>query len=117
LDVAALSPHLVVCSLCTAGPKTKVLDVESDEEQSGHYTASFIPDVEITYKFRIFGNLSGSPISIDFSCSPGAVSEDTIISNSIEKISDTVTRNGVIGGYECPAPRAIIINYCILKNN
>ena len=90
----------------SAGAKTKVLDLEPDEEQSGHYTASFIPDVETTYKFRIFGNLSGSPISINFSCSPGAVSEDTIISNSTEKISYTVTRNGVIGGYECPAPRS-----------
>jgi hypothetical protein len=90
----------------SAGAKTKVLDLEPDEEQSGHYTASFIPDVETTYKFRIFGNLSGSPVSIDFSCSPGAVSEDTIVSNSTEKISDTVTRNGVMGGYECPAPRS-----------
>ena len=90
----------------SAGAKTKVLDLEPDEEQPGHYTASFIPDVETTYKFRVFGNLSGSPISIDFSCSPGAVSEDTVISNSTEKISDTVTRNGIIGGYECPAPRS-----------
>jgi hypothetical protein len=90
----------------SAGAKTKVLDLEPDEEQPGHYIASFIPDVETTYKFRIFGNLSGSPISIDFSCSPGAVSEDTVVSNSTEKISDTVTRNGVIGGYECPAPRS-----------
>jgi hypothetical protein len=62
--------------------------------------------VETTYKFRIFGNLSGSPVSIGFSCSPVAVSEDTMVSNSTEKISDTVTRNGVIGGYECPAPRS-----------
>jgi hypothetical protein len=90
----------------SAGAKTKVLDLEPDEEQPGHYTSSFIPDVETTYKFRIFGNLSGSPVSIDFSCSPGAVSEDTVVSNSTEKISDTVTRNGVIGGYECPAPRS-----------
>ena len=90
----------------SAGAKTKVLDLEPDEEQPGHYTATFIPDVETTYKFRIFGNLSGSPLNIDFSCSTGAVSEDTIISNSTEKISDTVTRNGVIGGYECPAPRS-----------
>lgn len=90
----------------SAGANTKVLDFEPDEEQPGHYTASFIPDVETTYKFRIFGNLSGSPISVDFSCSPGAVSEDTVISNSTEKISDSVTRNGVIGGYECPAPRS-----------
>ena len=90
----------------SAGAKTKLLDLEPDEEQPGHYTASFIPDVETTYKFRVFGNLSGSPISIDFSCSPGAVSEDTVISNSTEKISDTVTRNGIIGGYECPAPRS-----------
>jgi hypothetical protein len=90
----------------SAGAKIKVLDLEPDEEQPGHYSASFIPDVETTYKFRIFGNLSGSPTSIDFSCSPGAVSEDTIINNTTEKISDTVTRNGVIGGYECPAPRS-----------
>jgi hypothetical protein len=90
----------------SAGAKTKVLDLEPDEERPGHYTASFIPDVETTYKFQIFGNLSGNPISVDFSCNPGAVSEDTIISKSTEKISDIVTRNGVIGGYECPAPRS-----------
>ena len=88
----------------SAGAKTKVLDLEPDEEQPGYYTASFIPDVETTYKFRFFGNLSNIPVSIEYSCSPGAVSEDTVVSNSTEKISDSVTRNGVIGGYECPAP-------------
>ena len=90
----------------SAGAKTKVLDLEPDEEQPGYYTASFIPDVETTYKFRFFGNLSNIPVSIEYSCSPGAVSEDTVVSNSTEKISDSVTRNGVIGGYECPAPRS-----------
>jgi hypothetical protein len=90
----------------SAGAKTKVLDLEPDEEQPGYYTASFIPDVETTYKFRFFGNLSNTPVSIEYSCSPGAVSEDTVVSNSTEKISDTVTRNGVIGGYECPTPRS-----------
>lgn len=73
----------------SAGAKKEVLDLEPVEEQPGHYTASFIPDVETTYKFRIFGNLSGSPISIDYSCSPGAVSEDLMISNSTEKKSLT----------------------------
>lgn len=29
----------------SAGPKTKILDLEPDEDQPGHYTASFIPDV------------------------------------------------------------------------
>jgi hypothetical protein len=33
----------------SAGAKTKVLDLEPDEEQQGHYTASFIPDIETTY--------------------------------------------------------------------
>jgi hypothetical protein len=90
----------------SAGAKTKVLDLEPDEDQPGYYTASFIPDVETTYKFRFFGNLSDIPVSIEYSCSPGAVSEDTVVSNATEKISESVTRNGVIGGYECPAPRS-----------
>jgi hypothetical protein len=90
----------------SAGPNTKILDLEPDEDQPGHYTASFIPDVETTYNFRFFGNLSGSPLSFEYSCSPGAVSEDVMISNTTQKISNNVTRNGIIGGYECPSPRS-----------
>ena len=31
---------------------------------------------------RCLGNLSGSPISFEYSCSPGGASEDTVVSNS-----------------------------------
>ena len=69
--------------------KTEILNLEPDEEQQGHYAVPLIPDVEFTYKFRIIGYLSGNSVSIEFSSSHGAVSIDTVVSNSAEKISDT----------------------------
>ena len=69
--------------------KTEILIFELDEEQRGHYAALLIPDVESTYKFRIIGYLSGYSVSIEFSSSRGAVSIDTVVNNSAEKISDT----------------------------
>ena len=86
--------------------KTEILNLEPDEEQQGHYAAPLIPDVESTYKFRIIGYLSGNSVSIEFSSSHGAVSKDTIVTNSAEKISDTVTKNRAIREYACPSSRS-----------
>ncbi len=90
----------------SAGSQKKVLDFEPDENNPAHYVATFFPTVQTTYHYRIFGNISNTPISLNWSCSPMSVSEDAVVSNSTVKISDSVVRKAVVGGFECPEPRS-----------
>jgi hypothetical protein len=90
----------------SAGAKKKVLDFDPVDKEPGHYTATFFPTVQTTYNYRVFGNVSNTPISLMYTCSPGSVSEDTVISNSTMKISDNVIRKAVVGGFPCPEPRS-----------
>ncbi|MDQ6723192.1 MAG: hypothetical protein M3Z01_02875 [Thermoproteota archaeon] len=90
----------------SAGSKKKVLDFNPVDKDPGHYTATFFPTVQTTYNYRVFGNVSSVPLSLNWTCSPGSVSEDTIISNSSMKISDGVERKAVVGGFPCPEPRS-----------
>lgn len=90
----------------SAGDKKKVLDFDPVDKDPGHYTATFFPTVQTTYNYRVFGNVSSTPISLKWTCSPGSVSEDTVISNSTMKISDNVVRKAVVGGFPCPEPRS-----------
>ena len=86
----------------SAGDKKKVLDFEPAEQDPGHYIATFFPTVQTTYNYRVFGNISNTPISLMWSCSPLSVDENTVVSNSTVKLSDNVIRKAVVGGFECP---------------
>jgi hypothetical protein len=90
----------------SAGPQKKILDFEPDEDNPSHYIATFFPTVQTTYNYRIFGNISNTPVSLVWSCSPLSVSEDTVVSNSTVKLSDNVIRKAVVGGFGCPEPRS-----------
>ncbi len=90
----------------SAGNKKKVLDFNPVDKDPGHYAATFFPTVQTTYNYRVFGNVSSVPLSLIWTCSPGSVSEDTIISNSSIKISDGVVSKAVVGGFPCPEPRS-----------
>ncbi len=90
----------------SAGSQKKILDFEPDEDNPSHYVATFFPTVQTTYNYRVFGNISNTPVSLVWTCSPVSVSEDTVISNSTVKISDNVIRKAVVGGFGCPEPRA-----------
>ena len=90
----------------SAGDKKKVLEFDPVEKDPGHYTATFFPTVQTTYNYRVFGNVSNTPISLTWTCSPGSVSEDAVISNSSVKISDGVIRKAIVGGFSCPEPRS-----------
>ena len=89
----------------SAGSQKKILDFEPDEDNPSHYVATFFPTVQTTYNYRIFGNISNTPVSLVWSCSPLSVSEDTVVSNSTLKLSDNVIRKAVVGGFGCPEPR------------
>lgn len=90
----------------SAGDKKKVLNFEPIDKDPGHYIASFFPTVQTTYNYRIFGNISGIPVSLIWTCSPGSVNEDSIVSNSTVKISNDVERKAVVGGFSCPEQRS-----------
>jgi hypothetical protein len=90
----------------SAGDKKKVLDFEPAEQDPGHYIATFFPTVQTTYNYRVFGNISNTPISLMWSCSPLSVDENTVVSNSTVKLSDNVIRKAVVGGFECPVTRS-----------
>jgi len=89
----------------SAGSQKKILDFEPDEDNPSHYVATFFPTVQTTYNYRIFGNISNTPVSLVWSCSPLSVSEDAVVSNSTLKLSDNVIRKAVVGGFGCPEPR------------
>lgn len=91
----------------SAGGKKKVLDFDPQEGDPGHYVATFFPTVQTTYTYRVFGNITdNTPMSLTWSCSPGSVSEDTVVSNTTQKLSNGVILKSVVGGFSCPEPRA-----------
>jgi hypothetical protein len=87
-----------------AGDKKQTLSFDPSDKAPGAYAANFIPTVQTTYSYRIFGTIEGSPVDLTFACVPGEVSE-TAEDHSQAKISDTVTRLGKIGAFGCPAAR------------
>ena len=87
-----------------AGDKKETLSFDPSDEAPGAYAANFIPTVQTTYSYRIFGTINGSPVDLTFTCVPGEVSE-TAEDNSQVKVSDTVTRVNKVGAFGCPAAR------------
>jgi len=87
-----------------AGDKKETLSFDPSDEAPGAYAANFIPTVQTTYSYRIFGTINGSSIDLTFTCAAGEVSE-TAEDNSQLKVSDTITRLKKIGAFVCPAPR------------
>jgi hypothetical protein len=87
-----------------AGNKKETLSFDPSDEAPGSYTANFIPTVQTTYSYRIFGTISSIPIDLTFTCVAGEVSE-TSEDNSQMKVSDAITRLNKIGAFGCPAAR------------
>jgi hypothetical protein len=87
-----------------AGDKKETLTFDPSDEAPGAYAANFIPTVQTTYSYRIFGSINKTPIDLTFTCVPGDVSE-TAEDNSQAKLSDTVTRLNKVGAFGCPEAR------------
>jgi hypothetical protein len=87
-----------------AGDKKETLSLDPSDSAPGSYTAIFIPTVQTTYSYRIFGTINGSPVDLTFACVPGEVSE-TAEDKSQVKVSETVTRVDKVGAFGCPAAR------------
>lgn len=87
-----------------AGDKKETLSLEPSYGAPGSYSAKFIPTVQTTYSYRVFGTIAGNAVDLTFTCAPGEVSEDAQ-DNSTVKVSDTVTRIAKTGGFGCPEAR------------
>lgn len=87
-----------------AGDKKETLAFDPSDEAPGAYAANFIPTVQTTYTYRIFGTIENNPVDITFTCVTGEVSE-TSQDHSQVKVSDSVTRVNKVGAYACPAAR------------
>ncbi len=88
-----------------AGDKKETLTLDPSDEAPGSYAANFIPTVQTTYSYRIFGTISGALVELTFACVPSEASE-TAVDNSQVKISDTITRINKVGAFGCPAGRS-----------
>ena len=89
----------------TAGNKSKIFDLEPAFRDPGHYEAPFFPTIETTYSYRIFGDINGTSFDTTWTCTPGGGEAKPISDNSTLKISDDVTRKGIMGGFGCPESR------------
>jgi hypothetical protein len=87
-----------------AGDKKKTLSFDPSDKTPGSYAASFIPTVQTTYSYRIFGTIDGYSVNLTFACVAGEVSE-TAEDNSQLKVSDTITRLNKVGAFGCAAPK------------
>ena len=87
-----------------AGDKKATLSFDPSDQAPGAYAADFIPTVQTTYSYRIFGTIDAAAVDLTFTCVAGEVSE-TAEDRSQVKVSDTITRISKVGGFGCPAPR------------
>lgn len=88
----------------SAGDKKETLALEPSYGVPGSYSAKFIPTVQTTYSYRVFGTIGANAVDLTFACAPGEVSEDAQDNSSV-RVSDTVTRIAKTGSFECPAAR------------
>jgi hypothetical protein len=87
-----------------AGDKKQTLPFDPSDKTPGSYAANFIPTVQTTYSYRIFGTIDNNSVDLRFTCVTGEVSESAE-ENSPMKISDSITRLRKIGAFGCPASK------------
>ena len=87
-----------------AGDKKETLSFDPSDKAPGAYAANFIPTVQTTYSYRIFGTIDNNSVDLTFTCVTGEVSESAE-DNSPVKVSDSITRLRKIGAFGCPASK------------
>jgi hypothetical protein len=84
-----------------AGNKKETLPFDPSDKAPGSYAAIFIPTVQTTYSYRIFGTIDNNSVNFTFTCVTGEVSESAE-DNSQLKVSGSITRLRKIGAFGCP---------------
>lgn len=88
-----------------AGDKKKTLDISPAYGAPGSYRAVFIPTVQTTFSYRIFGEIDGVPFDYTFTCNPAGHPQAEEDTTEVE-ISPGVMRIEAAGAFGCPAARA-----------
>ena len=88
-----------------AGDKKKELSFEAVYNSPGAYKAPFYPTVATTLSYRVFGEISGTPFNVTFTCQPAGHAE-AVEDTTRTEISEGVVRTLKTGGYGCPSPKA-----------
>jgi hypothetical protein len=91
----------------SAEGRKKVFGLELVFRDPGAYRATFFPTAATSYRFRVFGELNGTPVDLAFTCSADGHprSEED---RSEAKLSDRVTRIFQAGAFGCPRPREAV---------
>jgi hypothetical protein len=90
-----------------AGDKKETLSFDPSDKAPGAYAANFIPTVQTTYNYRIFGAIDNHSVDLTFTCVTGEVSESAE-DNSRVRVSDLITRLRKIGAFGCPASKTAL---------
>lgn len=88
-----------------AGDVKKVLDISPAYGDAGAYRAYFIPTVQTTFSYRIFGTIDTVPFSYTFTCNPAGHPQTEEHTKEVE-ISKGVTLLEKAGAFGCPVARA-----------
>ncbi len=87
-----------------AGDKKETLSFDPSDNAPGSYAANFIPTVQTTYSYRVFGKIKSDPVDLTFTCVAGEFSESAEDNSSV-KVSDTITRIHKVGAFGCPSAK------------
>ncbi|MDO8648212.1 MAG: hypothetical protein Q7R81_00330 [Candidatus Peregrinibacteria bacterium] len=89
----------------SAAGKTKVMDLTSVFGEPGSYKAVYIPTVQTTLTYRLFGTVEGKEVNLSFSCNPAGHPQSEDDKSEVE-VSPGVTRTLKRGAFGCPVGRA-----------
>lgn len=87
-----------------AGDKKKTLDLSPVYGEAGSYKAVFIPTVQTTFTYRVFGTINNTAVNLSFACNPAGHAKAADWTGS-EKISDGVTKIATKGAFGCPGAK------------
>ncbi len=88
-----------------ASGKKKILDISPVYNTPGAYKANFIPTVQTTFSYRLFGAIDSIPFDYTWTCNPAGhpqAAED----KSEVRVSEGVLRIEAAGAFGCPTAKA-----------
>ncbi len=88
-----------------AGGKKKTLSIVPTYGAPGSYRAYFIPTVQTTYAYRIFGMIDNVPFDYTWQCNPAGHPQAPEDKTEVE-VSPGVTRIEAAGAFGCPVQKA-----------
>lgn len=91
-----------------AGAHRKILAITPAYKDPGAYRASFIPTLETTFAYRLFGTLNNTPVDLTFTCAASEAGHAAGEDASAQQMSEGVTRIFKAGGFSCPGSKAAL---------